>query len=231
MIKSVHLHRMLAAALLCAQAVSVTTGNAQIVDLFFSTATSAPGVHYACPAGDGDLLSANGLTITVTLIDNTQVPMPNVPATDMWIADCSPGGLVLCSATESPFVGGVTDAAGIIMLDGSLAASGCDNSGLYVVVQGFLIPTCVPITVRTPDMKSGGAPGPPACGGEILCPDGKVTLADLAYFLTHYPTAANPTPPYVPCVDFWTPYGAPVTLVDFVKMASHYSNSPAHQCL
>jgi len=229
MIKSVYLQRVLAAAFLCAQGAGVETASAQIVDLIYSTATSAAGVHAACPGGDGDLLSANGLTITVTLIDNTQVPVPNMPATDMWLADCGPGGLVLCSPTASPFVGGVTDASGMIVLDGRLAASGCDNSGLYVVVQGLRIPTCVPIEVRTPDFKSPGAPGPPACGGDILCPDGQVTLADLAYFLTHYPTAANPTPAYVPCTDFGSPYGTTLTLVDFVKMAIHYS-SPPHHC-
>src|SRR5678816_3152367 len=30
------------------------------------------------------------------------------------------------------------------------------------------------------DFKSAGAPGPAPCGGDLLCPDGKVTNADLS---------------------------------------------------
>jgi uncharacterized repeat protein (TIGR01451 family) len=42
------------------------------------------------------------------------------------------------------------------------------------------------------DFKSAGAPGPAPCGGDLLCPDGKVTNADLSFLLTKVGQTASP---------------------------------------
>ena len=42
------------------------------------------------------------------------------------------------------------------------------------------------------DCKSQGAPGPAPCGGNHLCPDGRVTNADLGFFFTQFGLTASP---------------------------------------
>ena len=42
------------------------------------------------------------------------------------------------------------------------------------------------------DFKSAGAPGPAPCGGNLLCPDNRVTNADFSFFATQLGHTANP---------------------------------------
>ena len=42
------------------------------------------------------------------------------------------------------------------------------------------------------DFKSAGAPGPPPCGGNQVCADGKVSAADYAFFVTKLGVTASP---------------------------------------
>ncbi|MDH5627168.1 MAG: hypothetical protein OEY69_02625, partial [Candidatus Krumholzibacteria bacterium] len=69
---------LVAAALLCWQVAGVDTVNSGIVDPCNSTASSAAGVHFICPQGDGDPLSGAGLTISVTINDNTNAPVAGI---------------------------------------------------------------------------------------------------------------------------------------------------------
>ena len=191
-----------------------------------STATSAAGILFSCPAGDGETLGRWGLTISATLLSYMDVPQANVPSSDMWLVGCN-AGLRLCS-TASPFQPNATDNNGHIVLDGILSVSGCDNSGLHLVVQGAQLFSCVPIQVRTPDLKSSGAPGPAPCGGDQICPDGRVNLADYSFFVTHYPISSNPAPPYFACADLALPYENPIGLADFSRFANHFA--AGHAC-
>jgi hypothetical protein len=216
--------RVVLVAFAFCQVASATADTACIVSPTLSTATSAAGVLIVCPQGDGDQLSAQGLAITVTVKDCGSQPIPTIPTTDMWAEGCS-GGLSLCSHAL-PFVSGTTNQNGVIVLDGRLIAGGCDNSGLRIVVMGITIQSCVPIQARSMDLKSSGAN---ACGGDQLCPDGKVNLADFAFFNTHYPTAKNPGATYFACMDFTVPYGGALGLADYAQFAAHLT-SPVHGC-
>lgn len=42
------------------------------------------------------------------------------------------------------------------------------------------------------DFKSSGAPGPAPCGGNMLCPDGKVNASDYSFFVTKTGQTASP---------------------------------------
>lgn len=201
-----------AAALLCWQIAGVTTVNSGIVDPCNSTASSAAGNEFACPQGDGDLLSDNGLTISVTIHDNTNAPVPGIPAADFWLVGCN-DLLVLCGGSGSINATGATDANGQTTIAGSIAAGGCD-SGVRVVCQGIVLgsggacqPLCLPIAVASPDQKN------PQGGG----PDLLVSLSDLAYFATGY---TSPPKAFNACLDFAAPYGS-ITLADLAKYSSH----------
>jgi len=174
------------------------------------TATSAAGVLFACPGSDGDLLSSNGLSITATVLDNN-LPVPGLPASDFWLVGCGTG-LAICSSGTLWINPGATNGSGIIVLDGRLRASGCDNTGLRLVFQGSPLPTCLPIQTRSADLNS----------------DGVVNLSDFAEWATHYPTSMNPTAPYMACGDFAAPNAAPLRLADFAKFAVHLVAS--HSC-
>ena len=217
------------AAVLMLQIVGVNVASGgQKPDPRWSTATSAEGVLFACPAGDGDLLSARGLTITATLKDNLMHGIAFLPATDIWVVGCN-AGLSLCYMAP-PFPSGSTDLDGNIVLDGRLFTSGCDNSGLRLMAQGIGLASCLSIQTRTPDLKSSGPPGPGPCAGDQICPDGKVNLADFSHWATHYPSAGNPSPGYFACTDIAQPYGGILGLPDFAQLITHLAGSTTHGC-
>lgn len=118
-----------------------------------STATSAAGVHFICPQGDGDALSAAGLTITVTVLDIAHVPVPGIPAQDIWLIGCN-DLLVLCGGSGAINATAPTDTNGMTTIEGAIAGGGCDP-GVRVVVQGIVIGGgvcsggCLPIQVRS----------------------------------------------------------------------------------
>lgn len=248
MLKGKYVVLSLAAALVCWQLAGIETVNSGVVDPCKTTATAGVGTSFvgtvnspggvvvvnssltfACPQGDGDALSANGLTITVTVKDNTNAPIPGVPASDFWVIGCN-DRLTLCGGAGSLGASAATDAAGVTTITGDPATSGCDI-GVRVVVQGIVVqtaactPLCLAIAVATPDMKASG------CAGENICPDGWVDNLDFQYFAFSYTTAGNPTPLYRYCHDYATPYGQ-ISLADFSKFSVHrqYPATKGHQC-
>ena len=196
-----------------------------------------PGVVVVCPKGDGDpLFAAIGganSQISLTMIAYGD-PVPGIPAEDMWLVGCS-NGLLLCGLSSGSNADAATDAQGHTTFSNEPIAGGCET-GLYVVVQGFVIqdpnnscqPLCVPIKTRSPDYKSSGAPGPPPCAGDTRCPDSRVTNADFSWFVTHYPSVGNPGASYFECADFAAPLGAPLGLADFSKFSLHFWGD--HKC-
>lgn len=206
---------LVAAALLCWQVAGVETVNSGIVDPCESTASSAAGVHFVCPQGDGDALSSAGLTISVTIEDNTGAGIPGIPAADFWLIGCN-DLIVLCGGSGSINATAATDANGMTTIAGDITGSGCDT-GVRVVCQGIILgngacaPLCLAIQVRSPDQRSPvGA-----------TPDGQVTLADLAFFGTSY---QSPPKPYFACHDFvGGPFGT-ITLGDFAKFGAHFNH-------
>ena len=208
---------LVAAALLCWQVAGVSTVNSGIVDPCNSTASTAGGVHFACPQSDGDALGA--AAISVTIRDNTNAPVVGIPAADFWLIGCN-DLLVLCGGAGSINAVAATDANGQTTINGDIATSGCD-SGVRVVCQGIVLgngacaPLCLAIAVRSPDQKN-------AAGG-ALPPDGVVSGSDFAFFGTSY---QSPPKPYFACHDFvGNPYGT-ITVADFAKFGSHYN----HKC-
>jgi hypothetical protein len=207
---------LVAAALLCWQVAGVSTVNSGVVDPCFSTASSASGVHFICPQADGDPLGSNGLTISVTIHDNTDAPVAGIPAGDFWLIGCS-DLLILCGGSGSIDATGATDANGMTTISGDIAGGGCD-SGVRVVCQGIVLGNgcgglCLGIAVRSPDQRSPAG----------ATPDNDVTLADLSYFATT--SYQSPPKAYFACHDFVAPFGT-VSLADFAKFGAHY----LHHC-
>jgi hypothetical protein len=226
------------AVLVCWQIAGTDAAAQGTIDPCKSTATVNPGVVLVCPTGDGDPLTSpvggGNCQITVTVRDNTNTGIPGIPAEDMWLVGCN-NALLLCGGSEGSDADAPTNAAGTTTFSNEPVAGGCEP-GLYVVVEGVILqnqgtctPLCVPVAVRSPDYKSSGAPGPPPCAGDVICPDSKVSNADFSWFNTHYATAANPGAPYAACADFAAPLGAPIGLADFSKFTIHFAGA-GHKC-
>lgn len=203
--------------------------------------TNQAAVVLACPLGDGDpLTSAVGAInaqISLTVRDNACVTIEGIPAEDMWLIGCN-DGLLLCGGSEGTQADhetgdGTPYASGETTFSHAPKVGGCDT-GVYVVCQGIIVAggsgpiVCLPVQVRSIDYKSAG-PTPPPCGGDIRCPDGKVTNADFSWFVTHYPTGANPGATYFACADYAAPLGSPIGLADFSKFAVHFAGA-GHKC-
>jgi hypothetical protein len=199
-----------AAALLCLQVASVETVTSGVVDQCNSSASGAAGVVLACPQSDGDLLSAAGLTITVTVLDINSDPVPNIPAADVWLIGCN-DLLALCGGSGAINASGPTDVNGQTTITGDIAAGGCDLGGVRVVVQGIAIGAgpcgdpCVAVKVKSPDIN-----------GNLI-----VNLVDFATFGAGY---TSPPKPYNECIDYAAPFGT-VTLADFAKYGSHNNHT------
>jgi hypothetical protein len=223
-----------AAALLCLQVAGVDTVNSGIVDPCSSTASS-PGtypadptdVHFACPGGDViEGLGFLGLTISVTVKDNTGAPIVGMPNTDIWAKGCN-DGLVLCGGSGAISASAATDALGMTTITGDMAVGGCDT-GLNVVIQGIVVggtgcpAICLGIAVRSPDFTSPGAG----------LPNGIVDLLDFATsvpVVKGFSPKAYQSPPkaYTACYDLAFPWGT-ITLGDFSKFGLHYLG--LHKC-
>lgn len=238
MLKGKYVLLSLAAALVCWQVAGIGNANSGIVDACKSSVTAAAGVVLVCPLGDGDALTApvggGNSQITLTVRDNANVGIAGIPATDMWLVGCN-DALLLCGGSQGSNADAVTDATGLTTFSNEPIAGGCDT-GLYAVVQGVIIqdsgtcqPKCLSIAARSPDYKSAGAPGPAPCGGDLKCPDSKVTNADFSWFVTHYPTGANPGATYLACADYAAPLGSPIGLADFSKFTVHFAGA-GHKC-
>lgn len=196
-----------AAALLSWQVAGVETVNSGIVDPCSSSASSATGVIFGCPQGDGSPLAGAGLTISVTVKDNTGAGILGIPAGDIWLVGCS-GTLELCGGSLAINASGATDSNGETTITGDIATGGCDT-GVYVIVQGIPLDcaSCVPVSVRTAD---------------FVAPFGTIGLADFAFFGSAFP----PYPPnaYNACADFVAPYATPVALADFAQFGAHFGH-------
>jgi hypothetical protein len=207
---------LVAAALLCLQIAGVDTANSGNVDPCNSSATSPAGVIFACPNGDGDALNVLGLTISVTVKDNVGPgnPIQGVPATDMWLISCN-DLLFLCNGSSAITASAATDVNGQTTFTGDIAAGGCDNGGVRVVVQGIVIGAgicadpCVPVKVRSADFDANG-------------------VADAVDFVTF--ATGWPVPPVAnDCRDFND--DGLVDSVDFVEFTGHYDDGVTlHRC-
>lgn len=212
---------LVAAALLCWQVAGVDTVNSGIVDPCNSTASSASGVHFICPQGDGDALNSligpnPDMTISVSIKDNTNAPVPGIPAADFWLIGCT-DLVLLCGGSGSINATAATDANGNTTITGDISGSGCDT-GVRVVCQGIVLgngacaPICLSIAVRSPDQKNTQG-GPP---------EGLVSGSDFAFFGTSY---QSPPKPYFACHDFvGGPYGT-ITVADFAKFGGHFNHT------
>lgn len=196
-------------ALLCLQVAGVETVSSGVVDPCNSVAIGAAGVVRLCPRGDAGSLSAAGLTISVTVLDNVSAPVIGIPAADIWLVGCN-DLLTLCGGSGAINASAPTDDNGQTTIDGSMAAGGCDQ-GVRVVVQGIVVGAgvcadpCVPVTGRSLDIN-----------GDLI-----VNLPDFSAFGLGY---TSPPKPYNPCIDYAAVFGV-VSLADFALFGAHYNHS------
>jgi hypothetical protein len=194
----------------------VSFGATQAQDPCESDASGSPGAIFACPGGDGDALLSNGLTITVIARNRFGVPIPDVPATDIWLVGCN-NLLSLCGGSAAINASGPTDQDGMTTITGDIAAGGCELGGVRAVISGIAIGAggcgdpCVPVRVKSPDIVPDG--------GNLV-----VDLADFAMFGTGY---QSPPKAYQECLDYKAPFGE-VKLNDFAHWGSH--SLPEHDC-
>jgi hypothetical protein len=198
-----------AAALLGLTIAGVDTANSGNVDPCNSLTSSPAGVIFACPQGDGDALNILGLTITVTVRDDVNAAIPGVPATDMWLISCN-DLLNLCNGSSAITASAATDVNGVSTFTGDIAAGGCDNGGVRVVVQGIVIGAgicadpCVAVKVRSADFNASGV---------------ATDAIDFGFFTSGYPV----DPAINDCRDFDN--NNKVDVVDFAKYTGHYNHS------
>jgi hypothetical protein len=206
-----------AAALLCLQFAAVETANSGNVDQCLSEATGASGSIFACPASDGDALSAFGLTITVVARNNAGVGIEGIPAADIWLLGCN-NLITLCGGSGGINASGPTDATGTTTIIGDIAAGGCDLGGVRAVIQGVLIGAggcgdpCVGVKVKSSD---------------LVAPFLLIQVNDLSKFSSHYQPIGGT---YNECADYIAPFGV-IQVNDLSKFSSHYSPIGAsHDC-
>jgi hypothetical protein len=118
------------------------------------------------PDGSGTTLSNEGLTISVVVVDNGNVPIPGYPFQDIWWDDIGNGDLALCQG--GTVADANTNGSGLTTISGGAAGGGWTQSGVRVYLAG------VPVT------------GSPAMAIDVNSPDINgdlvVNLADLGDF-------------------------------------------------
>jgi hypothetical protein len=202
---------LLVPIMLTMQLAGFDRANGAIVDPCRSTASGPAGVVLACPQSDGDALNSLGLTITLTVRDRLNQPIPGVPATDIWLIGCD-FALPLCGGSSAINASAPTNVIGQTTITGDIAAGGCNLAGVRVVVQGLVIggagcgQPCIPIKVLSPDIN-----------GNL-----NVTVADMAMFAVGFPI---PPKPFEPCLAFAAPH-TEVNLASFARFAAHFT----HRC-
>jgi hypothetical protein len=215
---------------------AVRPAHAPIVDACKSSISvgGSAFIVTVCPSGDGDPLSSVGATISLTVRDSAGFGIAGIPKTDMWLVGCN-DGLLLCGGSQGSIADRATDSQGATTFSNEPKASGCDT-GIYVVAQGLVIkqqgtcvPYCLPIASRSPDYKSAGSPGPAPCSGDARCPDGKVSMADYNWFISHYARAETAGATYFACADYAQPFGS-ISMADYSKFVVHYIGA-GHQCI
>ena len=133
-------------------------------------------------------------------------------------------GLVSSSTIRGTTSASTSDSYSVTLDHPYLSGFG-ENQEIVLYLDGHPLQEHATVDHRSPDVKSAGAPGPAPCSGDLLCPDGKVTNADLGWFFTHYPTGANPGAPYSKLADYRNPIGAPIGLADFSEFTVHFAGS------
>lgn len=169
-------------------------------------AATEPAWAVNCPAGDGERLDeARGdlgydldATITVILRDLNYDPIPNFPATDLWLETEDPQIVVCPGGTTAD---ADTDSNGETTFSGPFQAGGC-GSGVRVMVNGMAIPAApLDLTFVSPDLD-----------GNLV-----VDLSDVVIFAMSYFGA------YDPCCDLR--HDGTINLSDLVVLAMHLGHS------
>jgi hypothetical protein len=213
---------VLAAGLLCWLVVDVKDATGGIIDpcgsLVWTTGTM-PACMMNCPVGDGRSLDTDlGVVIYFVVKDGAGSPVQGILPQDVWLVGCSGTipTLQQCAGAGSVDADSATNASGQSTISGRWAASGCDPTGVSVVVEGIIIadeatciPICLDIAATSPDLSGDGG---------II--DGIVELADFSQFGLVYNKPAQ----YDACWDFNC--DTLVDLLDFSLFGLHWM----HDC-
>lgn len=211
---------LIAAALLSWQVSGVniaTSGTSGVVEPCSSSASSAGGCFFVCPRGDAARLDEliPDATITVVAKDLSGAPIGGILPADIWTLGCS-DGIVLCGGGGGINADSVTnDATGQTTISGDMAGSGCDLTGMVVVIQGNIVqeaPGCDPMCLNF-DVTSADITGD---GGII---DGVIELADFGAFGLVY----DNVPAFDACFDYNC--DGQVELLDFSLFGLHWQHS------
>lgn len=178
-----------------------------------ATVSVAPGNYcwVVCPQKDGPPLSAlspssGDATITVSVYDAAEDPIPGIPAADYWLIGCN-DGLTLCGGAAAIDATGPSDANGTTTIAGRMGGGGCDAC-LLVVVQSVILmepdcvtPLTVPVATHSPDVNGDlvvnaldfnalGNAWEPLGGTYDACMDfdcdGAINLIDFTVFGNHW---------------------------------------------
>jgi hypothetical protein len=168
---------------------------------------------FCCPGGDGDTLQ-----IQVRLQDNHITR--SIAANELSIQPpYQPAGIFSPTVIKGDVATGVNADRIVTIGHKYLTGYGTDNVPIYL--NGYPLATAL-VKRRGPDLKTTS----PACDVNAVCPDGRVELADFAYWSTAYPTTANPNPEYKEQCDFNGDNS--VGLGDWSMFAMHYPKNPPH---
>jgi len=160
-------------------------------------AAANPGTILVVPDGTGESLAEVGSTITVSLIDCGNVPIPNFPWQDIWVDDYSGSDLALCQGGS--YADHNTDSQGMTTISGRIAGGGFSEGPLGVYVAGSLIYTSqLDIRVVSPDINGDlqvnladvsdfavDFASPAGAPRSDMNHDGAVNLADVGVFAAH----------------------------------------------
>jgi len=165
-------------ALLPLAAVAQTSG-CWFFDDYSTAALACPGPVsiVVLPDGSGDPLTAArtpsgaivDATLTLTLRDCWDEPIPNFPAEDLWL-ESADGGLVPC--VGGSIADANTDALGVATWTNPLLAGGHSEAGCSIVINGTVLFSGQPLALRfnSPDLN-----------GDLA-----VNLSDVAIFVGDY---------------------------------------------
>jgi len=189
----------------------VTLAQTGIPDPCLSTAAPlAPGSFVICPLNDGQTLGDAGLAILVQIVDGYNLPISNIPPSDLWLIGCF-DLLNLCGGALSSNADTPTDANGQTWFQNTTIWGGGHEQQLAVVVQGVVLldfgcshTLCLEIEAKSPDINA----------------DLVVNLQDVSLFATGFPSPPNPLePPF----DFDS--DGTVGLTDLSIFAQHYGHA------
>jgi hypothetical protein len=144
--------RLLSLAVAGAMVLGLTgVAAAGIPDEAQSTASSAGGVVLITPAGTGGSIADEGATITVTLLDQGGLPVPNFPFQDIYLGHPGDNSIVLCQGGSTADLN--TNASGVTTISGVISGGGFSTTTQVYVNGTPLTQAPLAVGLNSPDIN------------------------------------------------------------------------------